>query len=269
MVVHPSAPLPSLHRTDPADRVTSNGDHGFFLRLPSKNNRQWDGYTIVLQALVTVYRIRAAPCRPFRFPSSTVPAHTGTRKRPWRLGWTAEREKHDTKTACLGTTHLSILNLVEKKLRLNPYFQHEDGSPKPNQETLESSLWSISSSDLLLYFTRRSLGSGGLSVWAYAPITSDIMPFEAGDPEAPSNVQRREGEQFDPKSNIDTTSESPRGPFHVWEMNRDTSSSKTHTRKRRYGQISAFSQTRRAYSSYYSYPSVPTPYFRHFTRNTT
>ncbi|KAK1542839.1 hypothetical protein CPAR01_06226 [Colletotrichum paranaense] len=51
---------------------------------------------------------------------------------------------------------------------------------------VESSLWSISSSDLLLYFTRRSLGSGGLSVWAYAPITSDIMPFEAGDPEAPS-----------------------------------------------------------------------------------
>ncbi|KAK1508646.1 hypothetical protein CTAM01_02432 [Colletotrichum tamarilloi] len=170
--------------------------------------RQWDGYTIVLQALVTVYRIRAAPCRPFRFPSSTVPAHTGTRS---AAGNSAQCSENDH-----GVSSVRVV--------------------------VESSLWSISSSDLLLYFTRRSLGSGGLSVWAYAPITSDIMPFEAGDPEAPSK-----------RKNI--SSESPRGPvpwvppsylcsreFHVWEMNRDTSSSKTHTRKRRYGQISAFSQ---------------------------
>lgn len=72
--------------------------------------------------------------------------------------------------------------------------------PKPNQET-RGHLLLVCSSRYVLWsslrfgpfrlricftFPRRSLGSGGLSVWAYAPITSDIMPFEAGDPGAPS-----------------------------------------------------------------------------------
>ncbi|KAK1639691.1 hypothetical protein BDP81DRAFT_181723 [Colletotrichum phormii] len=122
-----------------------------------KNNRQWDGHTIDLATMVTVYLIRAAPCRPFRFFSSTVPAHTGTKSAARDSAKSSEndhgvsvglpREKHDTKAAWLWDNTSINLELNRKEVEVVVVQILRPGSrkkslltargrkPKTNQET--------------------------------------------------------------------------------------------------------------------------------------
>ncbi|KAK1674365.1 hypothetical protein BDP55DRAFT_633179 [Colletotrichum godetiae] len=148
--------------------------------------------------MVTVYRIRAAPCRPFLFSSSTVLAHTGTKSAAGDSAKSSEndhgvsvglpREKHDTKAAWLWDNTSFNLELNRKEVEVVVVQILRQGSRKKSLLTARG--WKHKTKQETSSFCCYSrVGSGGLSVWAYAPITSDIMPFEAGDPGASSKFR--------------------------------------------------------------------------------